>query len=81
MYHQNQFRYLIMAETAKVIKSLRIFFGISNVVFDGLDIKSPMRELHKLALNELEKESPSLEIIHKLMLEMEKVAENSGLSK
>ena len=67
-----------------VIKLLRTFFSISNEIFDiekivqlhlnGIIIPKKMQYLHKLAMEELEKENPDLEIIDKLLAEMENLA-------
>ena len=67
-----------------VIKLLRTFFSISNAIFDiekivqlhlnGIIIPKKMQYLHKLAMEELEKENPDLEIIDKLLAEMENLA-------
>lgn len=63
------------------IKTLRTIFKVSNAVFEfqnsiqlsvsGYISISKMHQLHKKALNELEKENPDLSIIDNLMLEME----------
>ena len=67
-----------------VIKLLRTFFSILNAIFDiekivqlhlnGIIIPKKMQYLHKLAMEELEKENPDLEIIDKLLAEMENLA-------
>jgi hypothetical protein len=75
----------------KKIKTLRTFFRISNIAFDcvmamgaafgGKPSISPMHQLHKLALAEIEKETPDLSVIDKLLEEMEKLAEANGKPK
>jgi hypothetical protein len=69
----------------KVIKRLRVFFRISNAAFDFMDataeaitarspVPSKMRELHRLALIEIEKENPDLKAIDNLLAQMEHTA-------
>jgi len=76
----------------KRIEELRIFFRISNAAFDfknamqsylyGVRIPSRMEQLHKMALQEIEKENPDLSgTIDALLAEMESLAElNSKLN-
>jgi len=69
----------------KKIKTLRMFFRVSNAAFEfqnsiqlaisGHITPSKMHQLHKLALVEIEKENPDLSIIVNLLEEMEKLAE------
>ncbi len=75
----------------KKINHLRTFFRVSNIAFDcvmamrvafgGKSIVSPMHQLHKLALIEIEKENPDLSIIDNLLEEMEKLAESNSQPK
>ena len=77
---------------AKRIEQLRIFFRISNAAFDFKNTmqsifnmeRSPsrMEQLHKMALQEIEKENPDLSgTIDALLAEMESLAElNSKLN-
>lgn len=67
------------------IKTLRIFFRISNAAFEfqnsiqlaisGYVSQSKKHQLYKLALVEIEKENPDLSLIDKLLVEMESTAE------
>jgi len=69
----------------KTIKKLRVFFRISNaaficmdsivLAFDGKPVETKMKQLHKIALYEIEKENPDLSIIDALLIEMGKTAE------
>ena len=69
----------------KNISQLRTFFRVSNAVFDftskinyafnGVVTTNKMQELHKIALEEIEKENPDLLKIDNLLAEMEKLAE------
>lgn len=69
----------------KIIKSLRIFFAVSDAAFTcveaiskaaGIEVKySHMHELHKKAKEEIEKENPDLEKIDYLLKAMELEAE------
>ena len=71
----------------KRIKQLRIFFRTSNAAFNLVNAineafgrpvtQNEMQELHKLALEEVEKETPDLSKIDKLLLKMENIAENT----
>ena len=73
------------------IHHLRTFFRVSNAAFDcvmamgaafgGRSIVSPMHQLHKLALEEIEKENPDLSIIDKYLEQMELLAEANGQPK
>lgn len=73
----------------KKIKTLRTFFRVSNAAFEfqnsiqlafsGHIVPSKMRQLHKLALVEIEKENPDLSLIDKLLVEMESTAEQMKL--
>ena len=75
----------------KKIKTLRTFFRVSNAVFDftsaiqsafnGIVSSNKMHQLHKIALNEIEKENPDLSLIDNLLAEMEKTAELNGQPK
>jgi hypothetical protein len=75
----------------KKINHLRTFFRVSNIAFDCVmamgaafgckSIVSPMHQLHKLALIEIEKENPDLSIIDNLLEEMEKLAESNSQPK
>jgi hypothetical protein len=70
-----------------VISQLRIFFGISNAVFEFQQTitsvfnrnaqPSPMAILHRLALKEVQKENPDLKYIDRLLAEMEILAEEN----
>lgn len=63
------------------IKTLRTFFRVTNAVFEfqnsiqlavsGYISPSKMYQLHKIALNEIEKENPDLLLIDNLLAEME----------
>ena len=67
------------------IKTLRTFFRVSNAAFEfqnsiqlafsGHIVPSKMQQLYKLALVEIEKETPNLSLIDKLLAEMEITAE------
>ena len=69
------------------IAKLRIFFKITNSTFEfvnniqlitnGVIIENKMQMLHKIALNELEKENPDLSIIDNLLNEMSNIAEEN----
>lgn len=69
----------------KKISQLRTFFRVSNAAFDftnaiqsafnGSVTPTKMQQLHKLALEEIEKENPDLSKIHNLLAEMEGLAE------
>lgn len=69
----------------KKIKALRTFFRISNAAFEfqnsiqlafsGHIAPNKMHQLHKLALVEIEKKTPDLSLIDKLLIEMESEAE------
>jgi hypothetical protein len=69
----------------KKIKTLRTFFRVSNAVFEfqnsiqlafsGRIVLSKMQQLHKIALVEIEKETPDLSLIDNLLAEMESTAE------
>ena len=75
----------------KKIKTLRMFFRVSNAAFEfqnsiqmaisGHIAPSKMHQLHKLALVEIEKENPDLSIIDNLLEEMEKLAESNSQPK
>ena len=72
-----------------MILQLRIFFRASNAVFDFANsiqsafntIVEPnkMQQLHKIALEEIEKENPDLSKIDNLLAEMESLAELNSL--
>ena len=67
------------------ISQLRTFCRVSNAAFDftnaiqsafnGIVTPNEMQQLHKLALEEIEKENPDLFKIDNLLAEMEKLAE------
>jgi hypothetical protein len=69
----------------KKISQLRTFFRVSNAAFDftnaiqsafnGTVATNKMQQLHKLALEEIEKEIPDLSKIDNLLAEMENLAE------
>lgn len=69
----------------KNISQLRTFFRVSNAAFEfqnsiqlafsGHIAPSKMHQLHRLALEEIEKESPDLSKIDNLLEEMESLAE------
>jgi hypothetical protein len=69
----------------KKISHLRTFFRVSNAAFDftnaiqsavnGIVTPNKMQQLHKLALEEIEKENPDLSKIDNLLAEMESLAE------
>ena len=74
------------------IQQLRTFFRVTNAVFDFKNsiqsIFNPsvthnnMQILHRIALVEIEKENPNMELIDKLLQEMENLAEiNNNLTK
>ena len=66
------------------IKTLRTFFRVSNAAFEfqnsiqlallGYIVPNKMHQLHKLALVEIERETPDLSLIDKLLAEMESTA-------
>ena len=68
------------------VQKLRTFFRISNAVFDCANVvqlafygnifPSKMKHLHKIALEEIEKENPDLLKINKLLTEMESLCIN-----
>ena len=73
------------------ITKLREFFRISNAIFelqnkiqlncnDGIvNVHvNDMQELHKLALEEIEKENPDLSKVEKLLSEMENLSERNS---
>jgi hypothetical protein len=68
----------------KKIKTLRTFFRVSNAAFEfqnsilafsGHIVPTKMQQLHKMALEEIEKECPDLSKIDNLLAEMENLAE------
>jgi len=65
----------------KKIETLRMFFRVSNAGFEfanaitGNKTPNNMQQLHKLALEEIEKENPDMAIIDKLLAEMQETAE------
>lgn len=69
----------------KKIKALRTFFRVSNAAFEfqnsiqfafsGHIVPTKMQQLHKMALVEIEKETPDLSLIDNLLAEMENTAE------
>lgn len=74
----------------KDIETLRKFFRVSNAVFTfsdavvsalgGTPVMNEMRALHSLALNEVEKDSPDMDLISILLKEMEQLAEKNAKS-
>lgn len=74
----------------KDIETLRKFFRISNAAFTfsdavvsafgGIPITNKMRALHSLALNEVEKDCPDMDLISILLKEMEQMAEKNAKS-
>jgi hypothetical protein len=75
----------------KKISQLRTFFRVSNAAFDfinviqsafnGIVTPTKMQQLHKIALEEIEKENPDLSKIDNLLFEMENLAEANSQSK
>ena len=71
----------------KHISVLRTIFRASNVAFNfsnsiqsacgGIVVISEMQKLHKIALEEIEKENPDLSKMHELLEEMENLAHRS----
>lgn len=71
----------------KSISHLRMFFRVSNAAFifanqirvacDLKPIEDKMQQLHKLALEEIEKDNPDLLAIDMLLNEMEMLAESN----
>jgi len=71
----------------KHIYALRTFFRVSNAAFDfsnsvqsacgGTVVTNEMHELHKIALEEIEKENPDLSKMDELLEEMENLAHRS----
>jgi hypothetical protein len=69
----------------KKISQLRTFFRVSNAAFDftnaiqsafnGIVTPTKMQQLHKIALEEIEKENPDLSKIDNYLAEMERLAE------
>jgi hypothetical protein len=69
----------------KKISKLLTFFRVSNAAFDftnaiqsafnGIITPNKMQQLHKLALEEIEKDNPDLSKIDNLLAEMERLAE------
>ena len=75
-------------QTNKPIDTLRKFFQLSTLAFEFQEkiafifgsttvTHSEMRVLHKLAHDEMSKETPDLEIIDKLLSRMERVAQKN----
>ena len=72
----------------KKISQLKTFFRISNAAFDfanviqkefsGVAKITEMQLLHRLALEEIELESPSLQVIDNLLAKIEQLASNSA---
>lgn len=70
------------------ITSIRRFFKISNAAFEmqqtiaeafGKRVpRSYMHSLHKIALIEINKKDPNMELINKLLIEMENEAEKNN---
>lgn len=68
----------------KKISQLRTFFRVSNAAFNftnaiqsafnGIVTPNKMQQLHELALEEIEKETPDLSKIDNLLAEMENLA-------
>lgn len=79
-------------ENEKNVETLRKYFQISCAAFNFAEylrlvmapserlipIFNKMFELHKLALNELEKEDPDMLIVDNLILEMQNTAEENN---
>ncbi len=75
----------------KTIKALRAFFRVSNAVFNMHKeisrafsdhvYEQPMATLHRLALTEIEKERPNMQIMDKYLELMEVEAERNSNSK
>lgn len=71
----------------KKIKVLKTVFKASNLAFEIGEMwntnkeVSNMQKLHKLALQELEKETPDLEIVDSLLAEMEIEADKNKFQK
>jgi len=73
----------------KKILQLRTFFRVSNAAFDfansiqsafnGIALPNKMQQLHKIALDEIEKENPDLSKIDNLLAKMESLAEVNSL--
>ena len=73
----------------KKILQLRTFFRVSNAVFECANsiqsicnviaLPNKMQQLHKIALDEIEKENPDLSKIDNLLAEMESLAEENSL--
>jgi hypothetical protein len=73
------------------IQELRTFFRVSNATFDFLNsiklafkgkvIPNKMHQLHKIALEEIEKENPDLIKMDNLLAEMESLADSNDKSK
>lgn len=69
-------------------EELRKFFRISNATFDcvaimcnafgGKYIVTPMHQLHKLALEEAEKEEPDMILIDKYLEQMQLLAQRNS---
>ena len=69
------------------ISTLRKFFRLTNasfaymnsitIILGGKVQINPMEILHKMALTELEKTNPDLEIIYNLINQMEKLTNNN----
>lgn len=80
-----------MTQFDNKISQLRTFFRVTNLAFDfgtsvqsafnGIDTPNKMQQLHKLALEEIEKENPDLSKIDNLLAEMEKLAEANSQPK
>ena len=81
----NSFKKLHKSIECAFIKKLRTFFIISNAAIEfynsiqlavsGHIVTSKMHQLHKMALVEIEKETPDLSLIYNLLAEMESTAE------
>jgi hypothetical protein len=75
---------LVLLTMNEAINRLRIFFRVSNAAIESVmnisaafgnkPILTPMYQMHKLALHEIEKENPDLVIIDKYLLIMEGLA-------
>ena len=80
-----------MENQERIVKKLITFFTISNAAFDfvekvtslatGENEPNQMRDLHRQALTELEKETPDFTLIDSLLEQMENEAERTTTEK
>ena len=80
-----------MENQERIVKKLITFFTVSNAAFDFIDKitilatgeskPDQMRDLHRQALTELEKENPDFTLIDRLLEQMENEAELNQLNK